>query len=218
MHSIALLMLKKFNQQRALKTLKQRNPPQKDAGFSMVELITVVLMIGILAAIALPNWYAFVSRQRVNKANDVVLAALQDAQRQAKQKKLTYSVSFRTNNSIPQIAINQGTTPSDWLDFGQDVGIKPGQIVLGTNLAHVNTTSASVSYGSDYVSTAPQTISFSYLGTLTPKTNSNAPDAGLKVVLAVPRSGTTTAGVKRCVIVATLIGGIRTAKDTQCND
>jgi len=46
---------------------------QSDSGFSLVELIAVVMMVGILAAIALPGWSAFVNRQRVNKANDAVL-------------------------------------------------------------------------------------------------------------------------------------------------
>jgi hypothetical protein len=56
------------------------------------------------------------------------------------------------------------------------------------------------------------------MGILAPKTNNNASDTGLKIVLAVPQGTTNNASsVKRCVIVDTLIGGMRTEKDSRCN-
>lgn len=66
-----------------------------DAGFSLLEMLTVVAMIGILSAIIAPNWIGFVQRQRVNKANDAVMAAIKQAQTEAKKQKINYSVSFR---------------------------------------------------------------------------------------------------------------------------
>ncbi len=191
---------------------------QRDAGFSLLEVLVVIVMIGVLSAIAIPSWLAFVKRQQVNKANDAVLAALQDAQQEAKKKKVSYSVSFRTDNNTPQIAMYQGSTPTNWLDLGRDLGIKPKQIVLGTNLSNLNTNSGSVTYASAFNTNAPQTITFDYMGILAPKTNNNAPDTDLKVVVAIPQAGNNSAGqVKRCVIMETLIGGMRTAKDTSCS-
>ncbi|WP_193198345.1 Tfp pilus assembly protein FimT/FimU [Nostoc sp. MG11] len=191
-----------------------------DAGFSLLELIAVMVMIGILGAIAAPGWLAFANRQRVNKVNDAVVAALQEAQREAKKKKLSYSVSFTTDNTtkVTQIAIHpKDSTPNSfWRDLGGDLGIQPGQVLLGTNLSEVNTVS-SLTYASSFNSSAPQTITFDYMGILAPKTNNNAPDTGLKVVLAVPQGNNSASSVKRCVIVDTLIGGMRTAKDSQCN-
>ncbi|KOP28147.1 hypothetical protein AMR41_01715 [Hapalosiphon sp. MRB220] len=191
---------------------------QRNAGFSLLEVLVVIVMIGVLSAIAIPGWLAFVKRQQANKANDAVFAALQDAQQEAKKKKVSYSVSFRTDNNTPQIAVYQGSTPTNWLDLGRDLGIKPKQIVLGTNLSNVNTNSGSVTYASAFNTNAPQTITFDYMGILAPKTNNNAPDTGLKVVVAIPQAGNNSAGqVKRCVIMETLIGGMRTAKDTSCS-
>jgi prepilin-type N-terminal cleavage/methylation domain-containing protein len=193
---------------------------QQDAGFSLLELIAVMLMIGILAAIAAPSWLTFLNRQQVNKANDAVLAAIQETQREAKKKKLSYSISFTTDSTtkVIQIAVHpKGSTPNTfWRDLGGDLGIKPGQILLGTNLSEVNTAS-SVTYASSFNSSAPQTITFDYMGILAPKTNNSAPDTGLKIVLAVPQGTNSASSVKRCVIVDTLIGGMRTAKDSQCN-
>lgn len=194
---------------------------QQDAGFTLLEMIVIVVIVGVLSAIAAPGWLAFTQRQRVNKANDVVLAALQEAQRQAKKTKLSYSVSFTTDSSKgPQIAIHPSTsTPNSyWRNLGGDVGVKPRELVLGTNISAKNTVST-LSYAGTYTEENQQTISFDYLGTLAPKSDETAPNDGLKVVVAEPKFGSPSeaGNVKRCVIVQTLIGGIRTAKDEDCD-
>jgi prepilin-type N-terminal cleavage/methylation domain-containing protein len=197
---------------------------QNQAGFSLLELIVVVLMIGILAAIVAPNWLAFVNRQQVNKANDLILAALQDAQRQAKNKKVDYSVSFQTSSNIPQIAVYQGTTPTNWRDLGAELGIPSGQILLGANLKDDQKNTAANLSNINYNFTQPVTITFDYMG--------NLPDAdfgqeatvskeipGLRIVVAAPKAGDSSqaSDTKRCVIIATLIGGMRTEKDSKCD-
>ncbi len=193
---------------------------QPDTGFSLVEVIVVVLMIGILAAIAAPGWSVFVNRQRVSKANDAVLGALQSAQTEAKKKKLSYSVSFKVENNLPKFIIYQGTaTPSAldprWKTLGEDMAFQPGQVLLYTNIDAYNTRNTS----GNIVNTAPGTgtITFDYIGILAPKASGSA-DVPLKIMVATPKPGTTQAGgLKRCVIIETLLGGMRTARDTECS-
>jgi prepilin-type N-terminal cleavage/methylation domain-containing protein len=196
---------------------------QQDAGFSLLELIVVMVMIGILSAIAAPGWLAFVNRQRVNKANDAVLAALQEAQREAKKTKLSYSVSFQKNSTTQNVEVAIYRTDigiSTWKPLGADVGADSDKFLLGANLTSQNTAGSSISY----TSSASTKITFDYMGIL-PNANfgtATAPSTeppGLKIVVAVPSSTNSTlaSSVKRCVIVKTLLGSMLTAKDAGCN-
>lgn len=200
------------------------------SGFSLLEVVVVVVMIGILSAIAAPSWLSFSKRQKINKVNDVIVSAIQEAQGEAKRRKLGYSVSFITDNNIPKIAVHpKDSAPNDyWRVLGEGLGIQSGLIVLGTNLTATNTTTSSSTVS--YASTTAKTITFDYTGALDllVKTNTNSltsvqtnkiGDKGLIIAisLAKPGSPTESTGVKRCVIVKTLLGSIKTGKDTECN-
>ncbi|MTJ06620.1 Tfp pilus assembly protein FimT/FimU [Anabaena sp. UHCC 0204] len=207
----------------------------QNAGFTLIEMISVALIIGILSAIAAPGWLGFVNRQRLNKASDGLLSAVRQAQTEAKNKKLSYSVSFRVNSStnVPEYIVYQGippttitttTTPSSnttsssgWNPLGDSLELNARQVFIYTNLSSLtayNTTTAS-----DIVTTAKGegTITFDYLGALANKADNSVINEPLKVMVAIPQATGDAAGdLKRCVIIEGLIGGMRTEKDASC--
>ncbi|MBW4449607.1 MAG: prepilin-type N-terminal cleavage/methylation domain-containing protein [Spirirestis rafaelensis WJT71-NPBG6] len=205
-------------------------------GFTLVEVLVAIIIVAILAAIAAPGWLGFVSRQRVNKANDGVLGVLQEAQRQAKKTKLSYSVSFENVSNVPMVAIHQGVvpppTPSNpnqkgiWQPLGEDIALKRNQVLLYTNL---DTNSDGTKFNKkasgiiSYTTLGSGTVTFDYMGALPDVKLVTAGDSsdqlGLKIAVAVPNPGSSTSAsnLRRCVIVDTLLGGMRTAKDAQCD-
>jgi prepilin-type N-terminal cleavage/methylation domain-containing protein len=199
----------------------RNNLNNSTSGFTLLEVLVTIVIVGILSAIAAPSWLSFVDRQRLNKANDTVLAALREAQTKAKNTKFSYSVSFTTKDNEPKVFIHRhDVTPSDdnWYSLGRDSGVNTEKFLLGTNLEGSNTKkSGEPIYAAAFDADKPQTITFNYQGVLE-STDGNPFDTGLKILLAIPKPDTPTeaSDVKRCVIVETLIGGIRTAKDEDC--
>jgi prepilin-type N-terminal cleavage/methylation domain-containing protein len=65
------------------------------SGFTLLEILVVVVLIGILATLGIANWLAFVETRRLNTAQNEVQLAIHQARRQATKEKLTWQASFR---------------------------------------------------------------------------------------------------------------------------
>lgn len=175
---------------KVLQSSKTSNPQfptsrKGDEGFSLLEMMMIVLIIGILTSIAVPGWLGFINNQRVRTVNDRVFQTLRSAQSEAKRNKRDITVTFDTSVDPPTVTIDNITQQ---LNVGGE--IKKDTITLTVNKPTASTTPAN-------------SITFDYQGNL-------PTDTTPFYVTVVPASG----GAKKCVIVETLLGGMRTDEGT----
>ena len=93
-------------------------------GFTLLEAIVTVAMIGIISAIAAPSWLAYLNVQRLNSARSEAVSALSQARTQAIQRHVPYEAGFRQQNQQAQWAIYPvGADPKgqDWKNLNDGV-------------------------------------------------------------------------------------------------
>ena len=171
-----------------------------DKGYTILELLVIVIMLGVLSAIAAPGWLGFINRQRVRTVNDRVFQSLRTAQSEAKRTKRDITITFNNNTSTPPVdpptaTINTNPAqnpPLQTVTFDGGGEIKPGTITLTVNRPPGATT-------------PPNSLTFDYQGNLTTDTTPFS--------VTVAASG---GGAKQCTIMQTLIGGMRTAEGNDC--
>ena len=97
------------------------------AGFTAIELAIVVVMIGILAAIAAPGWQLFRDRQAVNTVNERLHLALRDAQNRSLRTKSNWRASLREVGDRIEWAVHPtDTDPEVWESIQAPVTIETG--------------------------------------------------------------------------------------------
>lgn len=158
---------------------------RSNRGFTLTEMLLVIIVIGTLAAIAVPTWLTFVEVHRLNTAKDQVSLAMREAQSKATHEKLNWQASFREVDQVVQWAVHPASvTPAsaNWHNLDSHV-----RLDTETNLESSN---------------GVRQIKFDYRG------NVSKPPLG-RITLSSKYGGK----VKRCVIVSTILGAMRTAKE-----
>lgn len=161
-----------------------------DGGFSLLEMLTVVTIIGILSAIIAPSWSNFIYLRTLNAAQDQVYQAMRQAQNQARKEKLTWHASFREYNNIVQWAVHPATTlpaNANWNNLDPSV-----QLDAESTL--------------ELLSSGVRRVEFDHFGNVKPPLD--------RITLAHKSGGT----AKRCVFVSTILGAMRTARENSTPD
>ena len=181
-------------------------------GFTLLEVLVVVLIIGILAATAGVSWNSFVNRQRVSAVQNAAQRAIEKAQLEAKSRQLSYSISFKIEDNLPKVEFNNSGL---WETLAAGVDIKSGQVLMCTNLSDAKANQVGTETCDPSNLATARTIQFDYTGTL--PTDTTLPititfaDAGANYSAGEP-----IVASKRCVRVQTLLGAITTGMGSGC--
>ena len=71
----------------------------KEAGFNLIEILVVTIIVGIVAAIAAPNFLGLLRRNQVNAALQTLHGAIKETQRQAIRQGRSCRIDFDLSNN-----------------------------------------------------------------------------------------------------------------------
>lgn len=170
----------------------------RNGGFTLLESLVVVVMVGILAAIAAPGWLGYMNRRRVVTTRDDIYQAVLQAQTKAKQRSVAHEVSFRLSPN------------PDTLNF-LEWSVHPSG-VTGTSWETAQSSIVAIDTACpDAVNPLANTFEFDFKGNLT--------DNSLRTLYVVNARDSAPGGAPaptlRAVHIQTLIGAIRKV-DQQC--
>ena len=93
-----------------LHLLPQFKTMRKDSGFTLIELMVVIAIIGVLCAIAIPNFLKWLPKQRVGSAARAVMSAVEFARSNAIKTNADVTLNFDFDNERLTVVTSGGTT------------------------------------------------------------------------------------------------------------
>jgi prepilin-type N-terminal cleavage/methylation domain-containing protein len=190
-------------------------------GFTLIEVMVVVMIIGIVSAIAVPSWIGFITNQRLGDAQTTVFQAIKQAQNLARRNKQPHMAAFRNinigqpNESSQYVVVDVPNVPGEslqttsknlsqsnnlnWLSLNPDIRlVRKNEPTPETTLLEVSVNGPFLAVF-DKDGNIPSGFGLDGLG---------------RVVIRSVSLGLDTQ--RRCVIISTLIGSVRTARDGDC--
>jgi type II secretory pathway pseudopilin PulG len=193
---------------------------RSQAGFTLLETLVIIIIIGVLFAIAAPGWLAFLSRQRVNAVRGDAVQALRTAQAEARRTKssriVQFNYAFGTASDPAQVVTGAVGTPVPPTACPPPAtGLQPR--ILGNSGIQRGQVRIAVFGGANYA-TPVNAIVFDDRGNVRCLRDSagnsisaeNLGSGFIVTAYSVRPGGTPTPLQHRCAIVGTILGSIQT--------
>jgi prepilin-type N-terminal cleavage/methylation domain-containing protein len=176
------------------------SPKRSTSGFTLLEVLVAVIMIGILFAIAGPSWVGLLNRQRSNNARTQVLQAIRQTQAEALRTKTCQTLAIDTTQDPPVLTV-RGQRETLGLN-----SLRPKMISLKTS-----PTTTNISFdGNGNLYTVGGESSCGQQATPTP-VNASGP------LVAITLKAPANTGPSRCILIETILGATHTAEAGETN-
>mgnify|MGYP006421806469 CR=1 FL=1 len=169
-------------------------------GFTIVEILIVTVIVGILAAVAIPSWMRFTAVSKLKTAQNRAYWVMRTAQAKAKAEGVTWQASFRTHTvdgeELVQLAVHpasQKPTNASWQNLPNSVQIDDETTLLSKSDIY--------------------RVRFNYIGCPVSSPEHPCGQTSIRTKGRITFSSENHNQAKRCVIVSTLLGALRQSKE-----
>ena len=189
------------------KTLKRRATTPA-AGFTMIETLIILLIIGIFIAIVAPSWQMFINNQRLKVSLDRAYSAMELAQSNAKRSKISWQASFKQVEENVQVAVHQADIPPAQVPANQWKNLEP-QIQIDTE----ETTVLPVNENNEQTQNSTiRRVMFNYRGCPVSRSYHECTQTSIRAQGTLTLYHPNLRNSQRCIIISTLLGHKRTSK------
>ncbi|WP_324281494.1 type II secretion system protein [Cyanobacterium aponinum UTEX 3221] len=181
----------------------------EEKGFNLLEVVLVSVIVGIMAAVSVPNLLEQQRQERVNEAFNKIRGALVEAQTNANRKSRSCTVVITTTQVSSYLHVDDDGDPYTPSEDDDDNGLDPKPITNpeSCTLENIAIDDSIVEMRSTASGGLPQNITFDFDGNLTKTTQQtihlkrkNAPNETGKCIVISNQLGTIRTGIYDSVI------------------
>lgn len=191
-----------------------KDQPATNAGFTLLELLVVLLMVTVLMAIGAPVWLSMADGQRLGAVQDTTFQALRLAQAKARQQKRIWEACFRVDSANTRVvqysvhpAVGDKCGNANWQPLGAEAATFT---TIDSSKPNLDFTKGGTAY-------VVQFNANGWLASAQDSSLSAGNDKNTERRISFKLAGRPDLNTRTCVYVETLLGSLRAARDASCD-